>query len=244
MSQQNTERVEPFAYPAGAEPVFPCREGLNFAEEDTAGRARPVSVPAAVDEGTAREAAERALRSVEAAHARGVEEGRLMEREALAGERQANERQFAIELATRFGEERDRFFHRAEQEVVKLALAVASRVLRREAQADPLLLTGAVRVALGQLSDSTETRLRVPAGDLDLWLETVAHLPGLAFKPAVVADDTMQAGDCLIESAMGSADLGTGAQLLEIDRSLFDGAERKFAAEAEVDTKVRMEDNA
>ncbi len=35
---------------------------------------------------------------------------------------------------------------------MKLALAVAARILRREAQMDPLLLTGAVRVALGQLA--------------------------------------------------------------------------------------------
>ena len=36
--------------------------------------------------------------------------------------------------------------------MVKLALAIAARILRREAQTDPLLLTGAVRVALGQLA--------------------------------------------------------------------------------------------
>ena len=49
-------------------------------------------------------------------------------------------------------QERDRYLHAVEHEVVKLALAVAARILRREAQMDPLLLTGAVRVALGQLS--------------------------------------------------------------------------------------------
>ena len=61
-------------------------------------------------------------------------------------------------------QERDRYLHAVEHEVVELALAVAARILRREAQMDPLLLTGAVRVALGQLSGSTEVRLRVPAG--------------------------------------------------------------------------------
>ena len=62
--------------------------------------------------------------------------------------------------------ERDRYFEAVEHEVVKLALAVAARILRREAQMDPLLLTGAVRVALGQLSASTQVRSRVPAADL------------------------------------------------------------------------------
>ena len=58
----------------------------------------------------------------------------------------------AAELCESFAEERDRYLHAVEQEVVRLALAVAARILRREAQMDPLLLTGAVRVALGQLS--------------------------------------------------------------------------------------------
>jgi flagellar assembly protein FliH len=39
---------------------------------------------------------------------------------------------------------------------------------------DPLLLTGAVRVALGQLAGATEVRLRVPAAELDLWTESMA----------------------------------------------------------------------
>ena len=68
---------------------------------------------------------------------------------------------------------------------MKLALAVAARILRREAQMDPLLLTGAVRVALGQLAGSSEVRLRVPAAEPDLWNETIALVPNLAMKPAV-----------------------------------------------------------
>ena len=48
------------------------------------------------------------------------------------------------QLIETFGQERDRYLNAVEQEVVKLALAVAARILRREAQMDPLLLTGAV----------------------------------------------------------------------------------------------------
>ncbi len=68
---------------------------------------------------------------------------------------------------------------------MKLALAVAARILRREAQMDPLLLTGAVRVALGQLAASSEVRLLVPPAKLDLWTETIALVPNLALKPVV-----------------------------------------------------------
>ena len=123
-----------------------------------------------------------------------------------------------------FARERDRYLHAVEQEVVKLALAVAARILRREAQMDPLLLTGAVRVALGQLSGSTEVRLRVPAADLPLWTDAIALLPNLALKPTVTAGEGMRLGDCILETSLGSVDLGIRSQLGEIERGFFDRA--------------------
>ena len=118
-----------------------------------------------------------------------------------------------------------------EHEVVDLALAVAARILRREAQMDPLLLTGAVRVALGQLSGSTVVRVFVPSGDLELWTETLAVLPNLHLKPQVSAREGMRLGDCVIETQLGSVDLGIRAQLGEIERGFFDraGGARKEA---------------
>jgi flagellar assembly protein FliH len=111
-----------------------------------------------------------------------------------------------------------------EHEVVALALAVAARILRREAQMDPLLLTGAVRVALGQLSGSTQVRLRVPAAELDLWSEAMALVPNLAVRPTVIAGEGMRLGDCMIETELGSVNLGIRAQLGEIERGFFDRA--------------------
>ena len=134
-------------------------------------------------------------------------------------------------MIERFQQEHDRFLHAAEQEVVELALAVSARILRREAQMDPLLLTGAVRVALGQLSGSTQVMLRVPAADVDLWTEAMAHLPNLALKPRVVAGSEMRLGDCLIEMELGSVDLGLRAQLGEIERGFFDRPARKAEPE-------------
>jgi flagellar assembly protein FliH len=89
---------------------------------------------------------------------------------------------------------------------------------------DPLLLTGAVRVALGQLAGSTQVRLRVPAGELDLWTEAMALLPNLTIKPTVVCGEGMLLGDCAIETEQGSVDLGIRTQLGEIERGFFDRA--------------------
>lgn len=177
-------------------------------------------------------AADEVRRSFEAGRERGLQEGRQAEREALAATRQVEEarrKAQVAELVQRFAEDRERYLHSIEHEVVTLALAVAARILRREAQMDPLLLTGAVRVALGQLSNSTEVRLRVPAGELDLWREVIAHLPNLNVKPVVEAGEGMRMGDCLIETSVGTVDLGIRAQMAEIERGFFDRAGQRSA---------------
>jgi len=166
-------------------------------------------------------------RAFEAGREQGRTEGRQAERDAQApahATAETRRARQAVELIESFAEERDRFLLAVEREVVELALAVAARILRREAQMDPLLLTGAVRVALGQLSASTQVRLLVPPAELDLWTETIALLPRLRVRPAVVPKEGMRLGDCMIETELGSVDLGIRAQLSEIERGFFDRA--------------------
>jgi flagellar assembly protein FliH len=227
-------QIEVYEYPAGPESPFPAWDGWATAAEE-----RPEAVTGHAHE-TARGAAESKLhaefelrlaeetrRSFEAGRERGQLEGRQSERGAQAAAEAAREERqvkHAASLVASFAEERDRYLQSVEQEVVKLALAVAARILRREAQMDPLLLTGAVRVALGQLASSTEVRLRVPPADLDLWTEAINLLPNLALKPSVEASEGMRLGDCEIEATTGSVDLGIRAQLGEIERGFFDRA--------------------
>lgn len=165
----------------------------------------------------------------------GQREGRAAAEAEYAGQRAAAERERARQMAgliERFREEREHYLQTVEHEVVELALAIAARILRREAQMDPLLLTGAARVALGQLSESAEVKLHVPEGDLELWREAIAHLPNLAVRPEVVAGQQMRLGDCVLETKLGSVDLGVRAQLGEIERGFFDRAERAGAERA------------
>jgi flagellar assembly protein FliH len=238
-------RIEVFEYPAGPDaPSMPEWGGWAYAEEaaSTASNA-PVSDPqggtveARVRAELDRRLAEETRRSFEA----GSERGRQSEHEAQAaaqakaGHERARQ---AAKLIESFTQEQERYLNTVEHEVVKLALAVAARILRREAQMDPLLLTGAVRVALGQLSGSTQVRLRVPADDLDLWSEAIALLPNLAVKPAVIAGEGMRLGDCVIETDQGSVDLGIRAQLGEIERGFFDRAGSSRPGSSRADAAV------
>src|ERR1700743_3390014 len=125
-----------------------------------------------------------------------------------------------------FRDARDAYLAQVEQEVVRLALSIAARILHREAMMDPLLLSGAVRVALGQLSDTTEVRLRVPVAEYELWGEMIRLMPNLPLRPQLVANDGLSAGECTLETHLGSVDLGVKAQLAEIERGFFDLLDR------------------
>jgi len=224
--------IETLKYPA-CPGAGPATEWNGWVEADDSGRA-PAHTNAR-NAATSETSADEARQSFESGRERGRQEGRQTEREAQAAavtaEAESYKRQLAA-LAAKFSEERDRYLAAVEQEVVKLALAVAARILRREAQMDPLLLTGAVRVALGQLAGSSEVELRVPAAELELWKEAIAHLPHLAMKPVVVTGEGMRLGDCAIESKLGTVDLGVRSQLGEIERGFFDRAAVICSADA------------
>jgi len=161
---------------------------------------------------------------VEAARNEGMamlERARQQAEEAAVGARQAAERQIGATLES-FLAERNEYFAKAEQEVVKLALAIAARILNREAALDPLLLAGAVRVALGQLGETTGVRLRCPADQVERWREQMLLWPKLSVALEVAGDASLVAGECRIEAQIGSVDLGVRAQLEEIEKGFFD----------------------
>jgi flagellar assembly protein FliH len=164
-------------------------------------------------------------RRFESGREQGIHEGRELERQSHSTRLHEIEQSRitqAAESIDQFARERDKFFATIERDVVELALQIAERVLRREAQMDPLFLLGAVRVALGQLAESIHVRVRVPAAEAELWTETVAHLPSLKARPEIVPDAEMHLGDCLMESEMGSVDLGLDSQVHSIKHALVD----------------------
>jgi flagellar assembly protein FliH len=231
ITEHRSEEVEVFQYPA-VDDTAPVTTWNGWASpddssEDDGDQPAESTIEANLRAESERRLAEETRRSFEAGREHGRQEGRREERDALKAAHTAadTERvQQSASLIERFSRESDRYLQAVEHEAVELALAIAARILRREAQMDPLLLTGAVRVALGQLSASTEVRLRVPPAEFDLWGEAIALLPNLSIKPVLVAGEGMQCGDCVVETSLGSVDLGIRAQLAEIERGFFDRA--------------------
>jgi len=154
----------------------------------------------------------------------GEREGRRAMQAQMEPEMQASvarERQRVLGVVEEFAGARDRYFSDVEQEVVKLALAIAERVLHREAQMDPLLLSAAVRVALEKMADRSGVVLRTCPAEVGGW-ERMFRTTNAADRPIAVADERLQAGECVLETKLGTVELGVRAQLEEIERGFFD----------------------
>ena len=142
-------------------------------------------------------------------------------------QRMAEERGMVLKACSDFQRERARYFAAVETQVVKLALAIAARVLHREARMDPLLLSGAVRVALEKVEEESETRLRVPISEVAMWKAEFEAAPSGAVR--VIGDEGRVRGECALETSVGTVELGIAAQLGEIERGFFDLMQRRPA---------------
>jgi len=134
----------------------------------------------------------------------------------------ANERKRVAQALEEFARERKTYFERAEAEVVQLALAIARKILHREAQIDPLFLTGVVRVALERVAATSSVKLRVAESDVFKWRQIVAALKGVQPQPEVVGDPTLPSGRCVMETDVGSTQISLDTQFREVERGLLD----------------------
>lgn len=220
-------RVQGFEYPtSGIESPISCMEWQKETVRDplkVSAADRNSSISAESSEpGQMLEMKEPAA-EFERGHILGFIEGQAAERATLRDELrnlEAEKIEHALRLNEQFASERERYLKSVGPELVELAVAIASLILRREVQVDPLMLTNSVRIALREVAANTSVKIHVPVLSSDLWLETVDHLPNLGVKPTIVAEEELQDGECTIETEMGSADLGVQSQLAEIARLL------------------------
>lgn len=120
-----------------------------------------------------------------------------------------------------FEEAQTRYFIEAEAAVVRLALSIAARVLHREAQFDPLLLRGAVRVALENAQQSATCVLEVDTERATAW-ERWLSSDGTMGRLQIRVKEEAAPGHCQLEIGASSADLSVNTQLAEIERGFFD----------------------
>jgi flagellar assembly protein FliH len=109
----------------------------------------------------------------------------------------------------------------AEQELVKLSLAIARRILYRELTTDPESIHGIVHAALHKLQSREIVRVRVYPAAATAVRAAFERMPNAA-AVEIVADTTLQAGAILFETALGDLDASVETQLQQIQRGFAD----------------------
>lgn len=110
-----------------------------------------------------------------------------------------------------------------EQHSLRLSAAIASRIVRREVQRVPLITVELIREALQLAAGNERITLRVHPQDYatlkDHISQLVAELGALA-ETRVVADESITAGGCRVDTEFGSIDQQLEAQLARITEEL------------------------
>jgi len=122
----------------------------------------------------------------------------------------------------RFKKDRESYFGLIENEVVHLALAIAKKILHREAQMDPLLLAGMVHVALEKLESGTRIRLHANPQEIHFWRDHFAQSERPHLAPELIGDPALGRGQCYLDTEVGSTHVSLENQLKEIEQGFFD----------------------
>ncbi len=114
-----------------------------------------------------------------------------------------------------------RYLAESEEKVVRLAIAIARRLLHREIQVDPLALQGLLRAAIDKSELREVNRILLHADDLDALRP---HLATLNLPPRIelASDRSLERGALVIESSSGSLDASLASQLDEVERGFID----------------------
>lgn len=180
-------------------------------------------------EGWANEAedpATRAKQQQDDAFERGKQQGAAQSVAAAQAE-VAGERAKVLRTLENFKEERAAYFSRIEVEVVQLSLAIARKILHREAQIDPLLLTGMVHVALEKLDAGSLLRMRAHPQDIRLWTEYFAQAGARHVQIELIGDAALRRGECVLETESGTTLMSLEGQLKEIEQGFLDLLEQR-----------------
>jgi flagellar assembly protein FliH len=119
---------------------------------------------------------------------------------------------------------RTEMIRQTEQQLVRLSLAIARRLVHREIALDPDLLIAIARVAMDRLGDMASVTVRLHPEDYAATAAT-REREWAGSQVSVVADARISRGGCRIESDFGAVDAGVEAQLHELAQALLnDGA--------------------
>jgi flagellar assembly protein FliH len=191
--------------------IYPLSEG-PLAEVEQAAPEQAAQDPRLAEEDVRRRiAAERAAAVADT-------ESRLRLEYEQRSTREAGRISLAVE---NFQQTQKDYFARVEAEVVQLALAIAAKILHREAQVDPMLIAALVQIALGQMKEGSVVTLRVAAGEAARWQSELGKQT-VKVEVSIVEDAGLDSRDCVLETELGAVNFNLDMQLKEVEKGFFD----------------------
>lgn len=199
----------------------------------SAGEARPIAWPTAGEWRTTDRTAARAQPAADTAEGAppgadslgDARQAGFREGEAAGRAAAQNEIRPLVERFTRSIDElaalRPLLREQAERDLVRLAVAIARRVIRRELTIDPQAVTGLVKAALEQLSAGERIRVRVHPAD-EAAVRSCLAAAGRETSVEVAGDAALERGSAILETDRGNLDASAETQLAEIERGLTD----------------------
>ncbi len=126
-------------------------------------------------------------------------------------------------LLTEMNNTKARLINRWEQTSLKVATKIAERVIRREIAEDPQITLGLVHETLRLAAGMTDIRLHISPVDyenLGSQITRLAQTVGHLAPSAVVADEDVSPGGCVVKTKFGEIDQQIESQLKRIEEEL------------------------
>jgi flagellar assembly protein FliH len=162
---------------------------------------------------------------------REAREAGLREGAAAAQARTQEEVQAALDRVAQSIAEIDQYQSRlrrqTEMDAVRLSVAIARRVLRRELTVDPAAIEGLVSAALERLQSQESSRVRLHPDHVPALRVALERL-GMGAKVEIIADPAQEPGAAIFEMTRGNLDASMDSQLREIERGLADRFQRPW----------------
>ena len=116
---------------------------------------------------------------------------------------------------------REQLYRSAEQDLVKLAFAIAAKVIRREVRLDRDIVSTLVRISLEKISQATTAHVRLNPDDYHHLASAQADgESGFGAGVVLVEDDSVEPGGCIVETDAGDVDARIDVQLQEISENI------------------------
>ncbi|MFZ0481252.1 MAG: FliH/SctL family protein [Terriglobales bacterium] len=156
-------------------------------------------------------------RRIAEARAEGFREGESQARKAYENNLAEQRKQVGDALAA-FQRETATYYSKAEVQLTHLALAIAGKILHREAQVDRMVVAGLVKVMLNRMQQGTKAIIRIRPEDALSW----RHYFNTNADLEIIEDATLEPNACKIETELGIAEMGLDTQLKEVETGFFD----------------------